>query len=1696
MRSDVARSIALVMLMIVSVQMPMFDNAEEPVELKQDPIMEMAPANPCQGYDACLGLDAGGYNMRNEICVGSSTAGSCPVANLTTYVDYGSTSTSTTFYGYMDGFSSSGLLDDDDVYTLVVPWGYGINVTVSWNSTYTMMYGAIGSSGMSAASTYQSGGATVYGYSGYGSSGSFTLSTIGNSVSDSVVDIYLDCYSNYCKSSMGYTSDYTMTIETWPSDGGNYGDETEQFSTGMSTWDDGRTYVGMCGQYGGSFCQVGPGTNNGADSGTKTIALGEEFGLFINYDNYADTESTLTVTCTSGAGYSIARYNGFIPNSDGAGLFTTTFTGPDTCTAVTTDIYNDGGIEAYWAGLSPAVSGMLSTTTSFPTISTYGVVGSSDTYDVYAAVIPDDAFANVTLEWNANADLDLRVYADSSLTTLIGSSAGSSNPEVVDMGSTTDTTVYVKVSFYAPASADPAAGYKLTLNLLPTVFPPCWFQDDGAAPGTGVYDGTGSDAADDSSLGPMDVSGTTSFTGMLCEDNDEEDWYTVSIPAYHGAYVKLTWDQTEFTDDLRLYLYAQRPGYSYPTTISSAASTAMDGAAVATTNESYAWTTSWYGFWGTPTDLLINVDVYNLADDLEFNYTVEYAVYNMSGDYWGGPWNDAGSGTDAGNSSSYITNPLQLVSMNNTYTGYGHDDLDMYDQYQIFVPPSYALRVQLDAPDGNDVDLYIKTGSGSSYMSTLESDTGYGDKDLWVQLGNGDQNMYIIVYTQTGGGAYDLTVTMVTTDNDPDPANDCGIGTDANDNLYPASWDEVSWLNNSNQIDANGDADDTGGSCTAWLDREWDNFDYYAVVVPAGKYMVFNVTWTPQTTSPTSTVLRNLDVEVYKCQLQNQVCGGNNAAYYVSQQDSNSGYSNGTSGLWVTNGGWLAIYIGGGSTYSGFEMLDYTMTFDFRPLSELRGGVQNDANSSLDAGSGAPDAIHVNNFVNTSVNATTGLTELRWTGWNDPHADTTDRYTFDVPANHGYVACTEHDDRQYPQGFGSIGGALVIMDLYGSASTPTAANTYVYYNMNPMCWTTNNTGDYYGGEVNQVGVRNWYSAYYAISDGTNYNVTITFFTLDADGDGWYDSMETACGTDPNNATSVPGDVDGDGICDALDSDTDGDGVIDSQDAFPDDASESTDLDGDGVGDNTDMDRDGDLWNNTDETACMTDPDDDTSTPTDNDNDSICDYLDADDDNDGYDDLSDEFPLNSSEWADNDNDKIGDNADVDDDNDGYDDEVEIACASDPLDLGSIPSDQDLDGTCDAQDNDLDGDGYDNDMDAFPDDPSEWIDTDGDGFGDNVDSDDDNDIVLDADDAFPLDSTEWVDTDDDGVGDNADLNDDGDAWTDAEETSCGSDPMDSSSVPDDYDGDGICDKVDTDDDGDGTPDVSDAFPYDAMEYADFDGDGMGDFTDTDDDNDGWQDIEEPNCGTDPMNALSVPADNDRDGQCDIVDQDDDNDGVIDLDDVFPMNPAEAEDLDGDGIGDNTDTDDDGDGWLDITEDLCLRGVDGIIGTADDGFGNPRDANEMPIDNETNIGPDGIYGTEDDFIEGDLLCNSLDPDDDNDGVPDAAVYTLVDGVCTTCEDWEDHFQWDPTEQFDANGDGKGDNANVPSFLDNVRADTLPFAGAGVGIIAMLYLVSKQLGGRSEEDDEYEEYDETEQFEDDEDIEELADSLDEDED
>jgi len=350
---------------------------------------------------------------------------------------------------------------------------------------------------------------------------------------------------------------------------------------------------------------------------------------------------------------------------------------------------------------------------------------------------------------------------------------------------------------------------------------------------------------------------------------------------------------------------------------------------------------------------------------------------------------------------------------------------------------------------------------------------------------------------------------------------------------------------------------------------------------------------------------------------------------------------------------------------------------------------------------------------------------------------------------------------------------------------------------------------------------------------------------DDDGDGWLDTDEVDCGTDPLDGNDVPADADSNGICDALegddfdgdgipndqDPDDDNDGVDDVDDDFPLNPNETTDTDGDGVGDNADEDDDNDGWSDAIESDCGSDQMDPDSVPADQDGDSQCDATDADIDGDGYNNDDDEFPSDAAEWVDSDGDGTGDKAD---------------------------SDYDVDGLVDADD-------------EFPDDASEWVDSDGDGIGDNADSDDDGDGWGDSDDEFPDDASEWVDSDGDGTGDNADSDDDGDGWSDATESDCGSDSLDEDSVPADFDSDGQCDDLDPDDDGDGVADSDDAKPMDPSEWDDFDGDGQGDNADLDDDGDGYSDADETDCGSDPLNANSIPTDTDGDGICEVRDND---------------------------------------------------------------------------------------------------------------------------------------------------------------------------------------------------------------------------------
>ena len=168
-------------------------------------------------------------------------------------------------------------------------------------------------------------------------------------------------------------------------------------------------------------------------------------------------------------------------------------------------------------------------------------------------------------------------------------------------------------------------------------------------------------------------------------------------------------------------------------------------------------------------------------------------------------------------------------------------------------------------------------------------------------------------------------------------------------------------------------------------------------------------------------------------------------------------------------------------------------------------------------------------------------------------------------------------------------------------------------------------------------------------------------------------------------------------------------------------------------------------------------------------------------------------------------------------------------------------------------DADGDGIADGLDAFPDDPVEFLDTDGDAVGNAMDADDDGDGVEDEHDDVPLDASETTDTDGDGVGDLQDQT----MTATASGTPSDAFPLDRREQTD-SDGDGVGDWADEDNDGDGVPDVQDAFPLHPREWSDADGDGIGDNIDVDDDNDGVPDEEDAVLDPGGGAAVMVPAD----------------------------------------------------------------------------------------------------------------------------------------------------------------------------------------------------------------------------------------------
>ena len=132
---------------------------------------------------------------------------------------------------------------------------------------------------------------------------------------------------------------------------------------------------------------------------------------------------------------------------------------------------------------------------------------------------------------------------------------------------------------------------------------------------------------------------------------------------------------------------------------------------------------------------------------------------------------------------------------------------------------------------------------------------------------------------------------------------------------------------------------------------------------------------------------------------------------------------------------------------------------------------------------------------------------------------------------------------------------------------------------------------------------------YSFGRFNQYDITEYYDYEDSDRDGIPNASDEFP-ADP----SMPANIDGDNLPDAIDNDRDGDGIENSVDAFPDDPSEFLDSDGDGIGDNSDPDIDGDGISNAKD-QCFNDPA--AFAGEDQDGDGLCDESDLDDDNDGY-----------------------------------------------------------------------------------------------------------------------------------------------------------------------------------------------------------------------------------------------------------------------------------------------------------------------------------------------------------------------------------------------------------------------------------------------------------------------------------------------
>ena len=1045
----------------------------------------------------------------------------------------------------------------------------------------------------------------------------------------------------------------------------------------------------------------------------------------------------------------------------------------------------------------------------------------SDDTDAYAFNLSNGKGVHISLSMPNGADFDLYLWngnvslVDYSLT---------GNPETVSSNGTNITAgiIYISISAY-----NGSGNYTFTITTFTT-----------GSTGSGQNDaGSGRDAGNTTATA-VNLTGAGTYTGYVHDTNDITDAFALNLSTGTGVYASVTMPALA---DFDLYLYNSIPsvvntsaGVVSPEVVSSNGTNITSGMV-------YIVVESFSGA-GTYT-LMVST----------FSTNSSGGSGNSSGNNTGGNTtvgqNDAGSGRDAGNSS---TTAVNLTSVG-VYTGYVHDTTDVADAYAFNLSTGLGVYATLAMPSGDDFDLFLWNGNQSMVNYSLTySPEAVSSNGTNITAGI----IYITVEAYAGAGNYTLTITTFSATSSGGGGstgtgqNDAGSGRDAGNTTATA-------VNLTGPGTYKGYVHDTNDITDAFaLNLSSGTGVYASLAMPAltdydlllynNVPSVVNTSAgvvSPEVVSSNGTNITNgmvyIVVEsfsgagaytlVISTFSTNSSGGSGNSSGNNTSGNTTTGQNDAGSGRDAGNSTTTAVNLTAAGAYIGYvhdanDILDAyafnlssglgiyaTLTMptgsDFDLL--LWNGNQSLVNYSLLYN---PESVSSN-----GTNITAGMIYITVEAYIGSGNYTLTITTFPTSGGGGQTG---------PSGQNDAGSGRDAGNSTTTAVNLTAARAYTGYVHDTNDWIDvysfllpNTTGLYatltmptgndydlflWNGNQSLVNYSLLYNPEVVSSNGTNITAGIVYITIESYiGSGNYTLTISTFSTAP---PPPPPDADGDGIPDA-------------QDAFPNDPNEWDDSDGDGVGDNSDA-----FPNDAAETA--------------------------DSDADGVGDNADAFPNDAAETKDTDGDGVGDNADA------------------------FPED----GT---ETSDLDGDRVGDNTDVFPNDPAEWEDTDGDGVGDNAD-------------AFPNDASETTDSDDDGIGDNADLDDDGDSWSDEDEGICGTDSMDQSSVPDDLDGDGVCDSEDGDDDGDSWSDVAEGEcstdPGDEDSTPiDTDGDGECNVIDADDDGDGHLDSKEITCYSNPLDRDDVPIDTDEDGECNAIDDDDDGDGVLDLEDAAPLDPA---------------------------------------------------------------------------------------------------------------------------------------------------------------------------------------------------------------